>query len=432
MDWFEKLSHWFQRKPIIIARFGPGFEQDLIESRGSLNRFTWAVPRSLADELNVPTLCLVELDEDRNSFCVGVILAKAAVTTFDSRLTLIALQRLSLTSLDSLAERLSTVQQSLFYRRFRGSRTSVALTPALSIAVLRLLGEDSDNKKSIEKAARNIPGLQRQADRDWEQLDAVRTAMAAFGITKTDQPAYVAVTGNSDSVINRMPAKEARVLEDNVIATDASILPGLLLVEKDVTGHAVFLKGTERLDVYTANRGVLEEMLGVDLIYVNNALGSIVMVQYKMLERQTSLRKNTIDWVAKYDSQFEKEVSRMNLPEISQDFEDYRIHRNPFFFKFVRRVGTGHSHQSYVLSLDHLNQLLRSEKGKGPKGGLRISFENLEGVYLRDSDLISLIRSGYIGTHRKESDAVQPFVSAAARGDRAIVLAWQSILETKK
>jgi hypothetical protein len=431
MDLLEKLDGWFQRKPLIFVTFASGFEQTLRESSGRLNRFTWAISRAVAEELKVPTLCLVQLDEERSSLCVGVILAKAAVTTFDSRLTFIALQRLRSTTVENLSEGLGESQQSLLWRRIHSSANPANLTPGLSIALLRKLGHNPDDQRAVEKAAGNIPGLKRREDRDWEQLDAIRTAMAAFGITKTERPAYVEVTEDSDSVINGMDVEEARVYEDNVIARDASILPGLLLVEKDLTGHAVFLRGSERLDVYTANRGVLERMLGVDLIYINDTLGSVVMVQYKMLEPQTSFRGESTDWVAKYDKQFEKEVARMKLPEIIGVFDDYRIHRNPFFFKFVRRVGDGHLHQSYVLSLDHLNQILESDKGKGARGGLKVSSQNLEGVYLRDSDLISLIRSGYIGTHRKESDTVQPFITEAAKGNRAIVLAWQSMLEMK-
>ena len=41
----------------------------------------------------------------------------------------------------------------------------------------------------------------------------------------------------------------------------------------------VFEKGDERLDVYTANRGPLERVFGVDLIYLNTVRQNIVMVQ---------------------------------------------------------------------------------------------------------------------------------------------------------
>jgi hypothetical protein len=108
------------------------------------------------------------------------------------------------------------------------------------------------------------------------------------------------------------------------------------------------------------------------------------------------------------------------------------MHRSPFFFKFVKRKGDGESHASYVVSLDHLNHVLDSPKSKGPKGGVRVGFESLEGVYLRETDLLGLIRSGYIGTHRIETNALKPFIEGVSEGKRALVLAWQKAIKREK
>jgi hypothetical protein len=125
-----------------------------------------------------------------------------------------------------------------------------------------------------------------------------------------------------------------------------------------------------------------------------------------MLSLQKEPESQKIDWVFRPDAQFNTEVARMELPTLKEPLADYRMHRSPFFFKFVRRKGDGESHASFVISLNHLNQFLKSQKSKGPKGGVRVSFESLDGVYLRDTDLIGLIRSGYIGTHRLETEAL--------------------------
>jgi hypothetical protein len=202
-------------------------------------------------------------------------------------------------------------------------------------------------------------------------------------------------------------------------------VPGFLLFEKHITGRATFLKEEERLVVYTANRGPLESMLGVDLIYVNETVGNTVMVQYKMLEEHINPVTVETDWIFRPDSQLNDEVSRMKLPELDAKVDDYRLHRNPFYFKFVKRKGDGESHQSFIISLDHLKQLLVSPKAKGPKDGVRVSYDALERVYLREYDFINLIRSGYIGTHKVESDTLHPIISDVAKGNRALVLAWQ-------
>lgn len=191
-----------------------------------------------------------------------------------------------------------------------------------------------------------------------------------------------------------------------------------------MTGKAVFENGADRLEVYTANRGPLEKMFGVDLIYINQSVGNAVMVQYKMLEEGRA-SDGEKDWICRMNHQFEDEIGRMVLPPIQGTVDDYRLSRAPFYFKFVRRRGDGETHHSWIISLEHLKQLLGSAAVHGPNDGIRLSFRSLNGVFLRESNLIGLIQSGYIGTHRVESDALQPIIQAASEGDRAVVLAWQ-------
>lgn len=94
-------------------------------------------------------------------------------------------------------------------------------------------------------------------------------------------------------------------------------------------------------------------MLGVDLIYFNESVGNIVMLQYKMLEPERAADLGGTDWIYRPDAQLESELSRMRLPPIDEECDDYRLHPNPFFFKFVRRKGDGDTHTSSIISLDH-------------------------------------------------------------------------------
>ena len=115
----------------------------------------------------------------------------------------------------------------------------------------------------------------------------------------------------------------------------------------------------------------------------------------------------------------------MRLPVFTGSLGDYRLSRNPFFFKFVKRRVVDDSHQSFLVSLDHLNQILAGSKTGGPRGGVRVSYEALDGTYLREADMFGLIRSGYVGTHRAETEALATIITAVSKGDRAMVLAWQ-------
>jgi hypothetical protein len=153
------------------------------------------------------------------------------------------------------------------------------------------------------------------------------------------------------------------------------------------------------------------------------------MVQYKMLEEDKKGSGNR-DWLFRPDKQLRDEIARMQLPDVGGSLTDYRLSRNPFFFKFVKRKVADDSHQSFLVSLDHLNQILAAPETKGPKGGIRLSYEALDGTYLREADMLGLIRSGYVGTHRAETEALATIIAEVAKGNRAVVLAWQQKVQS--
>jgi hypothetical protein len=295
------------------------------------------------------------------------------------------------------------------------------LSPRLSAHLVEVLARDSRNRAAFDTALALLPQLRRASSVQWAQEDAIQSAMAAFGLRASDAPDQIALKRGASSGLGLIGAY---LYEDNVVHADASRLPGFDAIAPDVTGRAVFEKAGERLIIYTANKLPLEKMLGVDLVYVNETRGNVVMVQYKMLEEDKRGSQGR-DWLFRPDKQLRKEISRMRLPELSGALDDYRLNRNPFFFKFVKRRVVDDSHQSFLVSLDHLNQILAVPKKRGPRGGVRVSYEALDGTYLRDHDVLGLIRSGYVGTHRAETEALAAIIAAVAQGDRAVVFAWQ-------
>ena len=54
-----------------------------------------------------------------------------------------------------------------------------------------------------------------------------------------------------------------------------------------------------------------------------------------------------------------------------------------------------------------------------------MSYDGLDGTYLREADMIGLIRSGYVGTHGAETTALKVIIDSVAKGSKAVVLAWQ-------
>ena len=268
------------------------------------------------------------------------------------------------------------------------------------------------------KCAGRFPDLKvrgNTSDNKALQQDAVNSALRIFGFTSRHVAASVETAG--PTALERVPIRE-----DAVIEHDARHIPEFSLIESDFTGRAVFEKGQERLEVITANRSPLEEVLGVDLIYLNTIKRNIVMVQYKMLE--PSRDDSDTDWIYRPDAQFREQILKMKnfsfnpKPELSE----YRINPQVFYLKFVRRdASLGKS--PITMPIDHFEALRNDPASRGPKDGFRISFDALDGRYLRQETFFDLIRSGYIGAYAENTMSLAEFIEETLRSGRAAVAA---------
>ena len=418
-----KIAKWVQKKPMILIRFDEAFSESLHNSRQGFEHLTMVKPHSSLQAIKLPTLCLLEIQEYDTTQCyLGTVTLKSAVSTFDSRLTIKKLRTIRLSSLQGIEALITDSRmRRLLIDRVPDEGGISRLSPKLSTHLIEIMAKDSDNQSALDTALSLLPRLRRIPHTNWAQEDAIQFAMAAFGIRGNDIPDQIVLKRGSSSSLGLIGA---HLYEDNVVHSDASQLPGFDAIAGDVTGRAVFQKRDERLVIYTANKLPLEKMLGVDLIYINETRGNIVMLQYKMLEENKHQSGNQ-DWLFRPDQQLRDEIARMRLPAFEGSLGDYRLSRNPFFFKFVKRKIVDDSHQSFLVSLDHLNQILVAPESKGPKDGLRLSYNALGGTYLRENDMLGLIRSGYIGTHRAETAALANIIEEAAKGNKAVVIAWQ-------
>ena len=418
-----KLAEWVEKKPLVLIRFDEEYSDSLFNTKQGFEQLTVAKPHSVYHNFKLPTLCLLEIHEHDETQCfLGTVTGKTAVSTFDSRLTIKKLRSIVPSSLDKIKKRVTDKRfQRLLNDKILAKTVFSVLSSKLSAHVIHLLASFPENQPAMDVALSQLPKLRRISNTNWAQEDAIHSAMAAFGIRANEIPSEVVLKRGASSGLSQVGS---HLYEDNVVRADASQLPGFDAIAPDITGRAIFEKRDERLIIYTANKLPLEKMLGVDLIYINETRGNIVMIQYKMLEEAKG-EIGSIDWLFRPDNQLRDEISRMKLPEFQKKISDYRLNRSPFFFKLVKRKVVEDSCQSFLLSLDHLNQILSSHEAKGPKGGIRLSYDALDGTYLRAADIISLIRSGYIGTHRAETQALAAIISEVSKGNKALVLAWQ-------
>ena len=422
-----KIAEWVQNKPLILIRFDEVESEKLLNLRQWPEQFTRAFPHAFLQDLKLPTICLLEAKRHNGTECyLGTVTRKTAVTSFDSRLTIKKLKVIHPDSFQGLEDLvLDAGMKGLLNDRLPDEGTLERLSPKLSAYIVKLLAVFPDNQFAFETALSLLPGLRKLTNTSWAQENAIQSALDIFGIRGSAIAEQVRL---KDGATSGLKFVGSRFYEDNVVHFDASNVPGFKKISAYMTGEAVFQLGDERLIIFTANKLPLEEMLGVDLIYINETKGNIVMVQYKMLEEYQQ-DTNHKDWLFRPDHQFHAEIARMRLPDSKGSPCDYRLNRNPFFFKFVKRKAVTDTHQSFFVSLDHLNQILASPTAKGPKDGVRLSYNTLDGTYLREADMLGLIRSGYIGTHRAETDALAILIEEVAKGNKAVVMAWQQKLQ---
>ena len=422
--WLDRLLKHVNRNRLAVLRFSEREWQEILGSRRGVSRFTVARPHPDRSGLRTPTACLVigrEMGGPALHF--GMLASVSAVTTLDTRLKVVSSKPLSPEDFDEELIRLVDGPEG----RDRPDHAFGSMEPlevmgsAASAELVERLARNEENWPAMRDVGSGLEPRRTYGGPADLQTDAVASALKAFGVSLDDGAVFLSLgDGAGDSALERV-----RISEDAVIGHDARVVDGFRIASSDLTGRAVFVNGDEALEVITANRQPLEEVLGVDLIYVNATMRNVVMVQYKMLEAEGQGRRK--DWVFRPDAQFRKEVARM------REFAcgpppgpgEYRINSEVFYLKFVRRdAALGRA--PIIIPMDHFERMEGDPAFKGPRGGFRVSYGALGGRYLRQDAFLGLVRFGYIGAYSEEASAFTRIIDAILEDGRGMVAAFQA------
>jgi hypothetical protein len=421
-----KLIAYSEAHRLLLLCLDEDTSTSLEESRQGANRFSLTVRHDVLSHMRAPCLCLLYLTKgNHRSAHLGITKSKRAVTTLDSAVQIVSVEGVKPSK---PADIVNLLPKQPFRARLEQDllgQVSV-LSEGVSREVVTQIAAIDDNRHHLERLAYHLLRSDALPIHTQMQMDAIALALAAFGLDKDAKAASISFDGKADGSLQFYEIDH--ILEDNLIAHDARAIPGYNLVKSDATGHAVFVSGQERLDVYTANRTPLEKAFGVDLVYVNVSKGNVVMVQYKMLEREGPSGENgPPTWVFRPDKQFAAEKSRMAAFRKLTSQGDYRLNAEPFYFKFAKRF-QGPAQGGILLPREHLDLFLTSGKAVGPQGSPRVCYDALEGRYLRETEFLGLIRSGYIGTHAVDTNFLVPLIEAIIKGKQALIYAVQSTM----
>jgi hypothetical protein len=420
------------RRRVALIRLGFGEWEAIERGRDGGSRLSLIFQHEVARLAQPHGLALIavddedaEPDEPQPRLFVGLVTSIAGVAFFDSR---VVVNHVGAVLPRTLPEFLSQIDEPALRagvnRVSRSTDGLTALSPKLAAALVRRLAAEPFNQPALSRIVAILDKPTHYRDGRALQQDAISLALKAFGGAGAADAMEIA---GEDSGLARV-----RLLEDAVIEHDARSIPGWSLDASDVTGRAHFRRANgERLEVITANKRPLEEIFGVDLIYLNERRRSLVMVQYKMMEppgRQESgddTPREEREWIVRINDQFRDEIARMArfMSDLSPD-DVYRLNPGPFFVKLVKRNAKT-STAGILLSLEHLQHLLESGAVSGPRRGLRISYKDLDGHYLRGEAFVELVRSGYIGSRGATTEHLEALIDAALVDGHAIVAAIQ-------
>lgn len=425
LNWLTELRTLVSKKPLVIIRFTEDEWESLRNSQRGTHEFTVARSYLSLENVHAPTACILigQTCENKTEAHFGLLKSCRSVTTLESRLKIVAAQLISPSSEKALLDLVSdNALKPIFRKRIELDASVIPLSPTLSAHLVEKLAKGTVNRRAMHAvtASLNVPTT--YSGNNALQEDALALALKTFGMSGGEAASFVDIVDDRETSLARI-----NILEDAVIEHDARVVPEFKLSHSDLTGRAKFTKGDEVLEVITANKRPLEEVLGVDLIYLNAVKKNIVMVQYKMLEPDR--KKGGTDWLYRPDGQLDKEMERMK--RFGQSHApgplEYRINPEVFYLRFVRRdANLGKS--AVTMPIGHFRVLRRNPDCKGPRGAFRISYESLDGRYLRQNGFLDLIRSGYIGAYAQTTTDLNSIIEDILKNGRAVVAAYQSSL----
>ena len=406
-------------------------ELEACRNRGT--KFSLTFPHVISRSGRPNTLVLITTDGKAPTLRLGLIRSIQTISTLDSRVMFDCVLLIAPRSLNTLVAGVTSTTLRGAIKKLKWETVEFQpVSEKLGEKLIALIAEVPANAAVFHRILAEVGRPKYYENGHALQVNALDLALKAFGVT--DGAISVALPGGH-TVIGTV-----RLQEDAVIEHDARWISGWHLSDSDLTGKAVFTRRGEQLEVFTANKRPLEELFGVDLIYLNKARGSLVMVQYKMMEPKGSKvhriktempdidQLDAKEWTVPINAQFQSEMERMEKFDNDLSPEGpYRLNPGAFFFKLVRRHSAIKS-AGIMLSLQHLTQLIEDGCTTGPRKGLRISYKALDGHYLRSDPFIELVRSGYIGTRSGTTDHLQTLIEAALTGGRSVVAAIQSAM----
>jgi hypothetical protein len=265
-----------------------------------------------------------------------------------------------------------------------------------------------------------------RSSRELQRRDAVATALRIFRQRwRSAEPVPAAEPTSFAEDIDQA----VRGVENDYIQDDAAVFPGWERSARSRSGWWEFRSRDRRLLIKNINVSPAETRTGADLIYVRRAPDSVVLVQYKVLQKL----KKTGELIFRPDGRLDSQVDRMLAFRAMQDDlvdvdpHEYRIGRGFTFVKFLHDDGsTGLADDELTSGYYIPSEIVRSmlsRPSKGPSGGDVHYVEQYR--HIDGTTFVKLVQDSWIGSIGSATDLLRQTVGlleSSLRDDATIAV----------
>ena len=256
-------------------------------------------------------------------------------------------------------------------------------------------------------------------------------------ITTSEEDKEATIKLSKNESMSFLDGIERTVQEETTLQHDLWNFDGFML-EKHEGGHSIFTLGDRKLNILYTNRTALEKAIGIDLIYYNEKYDSFILVQYKLLKRET---ENDI-FLYRPDEQMKNELSRMNdfmlnykNDESIKSNKGYRLNDDGFIFKFVEnkgiKIASSELMKGLYITREYMNFIESPNGTKGVRGGTIISTKHTP-RYLTNSEFTMLMNGGFLGTRGVQSRVLKDLIESYFETGKAVFLAIETDSKQRK
>ena len=371
-------------------------------------------------------VALIAIDDDTLQYA-ALMVSNGMVSTIDKRYRFSNFVDIGAIGLDELVAQLPAR-----YKRNLGFGVIAAGTWNATVDALKRIRPDSaaelDGLNQLVARYHQIIGDHRYDNVALEK-DATGLALEIGGIGRSELTSW-SPTDRPAPFLQGL--SRARLYEDGAIANDVQYFGNWRLIRSNVVGAVEFQGLSKAVTVINVNRTSVERSMGVDLIYYHHQHAAYTMVQYKRMSREAA---GAVSETAVYrpgtDRNLAAELQRMaainRQASPASTLSSYRLHSGAAFIKLCPPLHLDPTSADLVrgmyLPLDFFGMLLTSDNARGPRGGVRITFESA-GRHLNNTQFVELVQSGWLGSHDLGTQRINSLIRQGLDAGRSLLLAW--------